>query len=313
MVYFSNFNNIVGYSKNKKIILYFVILYIMGDRSSFTQEARKQFNKQHANLLNNKHTTTVKNIQDLQELEKYMFNNLQSLNKSSSNSSQEAELIKKRIDELSAMRLTLFRDLKTMYKDTQKQTHHNRSNLADQITMTKVVENELDNAKKQLKILEQDRLNKKRLAELGEYEYDRYSSHKNIVKVMAYGAVGVLIFAFLSLRKQNFDKTERILKLIKNPKSALVKKQQGFYFYLHGLIQSQKNLTIAEKHFREALKLGLNMSHDVAMAKLSLAGIMMQKRRKREAQSLLTEAKSFDKHNMLTAQIKLMQEQMKRI
>jgi hypothetical protein len=168
----------------------------MGDSSSFTQESRNQFNKNHANLLNNKHTTTVKNIQDLQELEKYMFNNLQTLNRSGANSAQEAELIKKRINELSAMRLTLFRNLKTMYKDTQKQTHHNRSNLADQITMTKVVENELDNAKKQLTILEQDKLNKKRLAELGEYEFDRYSSHKNIVKVIAYGALGVLILAF---------------------------------------------------------------------------------------------------------------------
>ena len=130
----------------------------------------------------------------------------------------------------------------------------------------------------------------------------------SILLVVLYFKNEVLIFAFLSLRKQDFDRTERILKLI-----ALVKKQQGFYHYLNGLIQSQKNLTIAEKHFREALKLGLSMSHDIAMAKLSLAGIMMQKRRKREAQSLLTEAKSFDKHNMLTAQIKLMQEQMKRI
>ena len=103
------------------------------------------------------------------------------------------------------------------------------------------------------------------------------------------------------------------MKLIKNPKSALIKKQQGFFYYLHGLIQSQKNLTIAEKHFRESLKLGLSMKHDIAMAKLSLAGIMMQKRRKREAQSLLTDAKSYDTHNMLTAQIKLMQEQMKKI
>ena len=55
------------------------------------------------------------------------------------------------------------------------------------------------------------------------------------------------------------------------------------------------------------------MNHDIAMAKLSLAGIMMQKRRKREAQALLTDAKGYDKHNMLTPQIKLMQEQMKRI
>ena len=135
----------------------------------------------------------------------------------------------------------------------------------------------------------------------------------SIFLIVLYFKNEVLIFAFLSLRKQDFDKTERILRLIKHPKNVLVRKQQGFFHYLNGLIQSQKNLTIAEKHFREALKLGLSMSHDIAMAKLSLAGIMMQKRRKREAQSLLTEAKSFDKHNMLNAQIKLMQEQMKRI
>ena len=135
----------------------------------------------------------------------------------------------------------------------------------------------------------------------------------SIVLIILYFKNEVLIFAFLSLRKQNFERTEKILKLIKNPKSALIRKQQGFYHYLLGLIQSQKNLTIAEKHFRESLKLGLSMNHDIAMAKLSLAGIMMQKRRKREAQALLTEAKGYDKHNMLTAQIKLMQEQMKRI
>ena len=135
----------------------------------------------------------------------------------------------------------------------------------------------------------------------------------SILLIVLYFKNEVLIFAFLSLRNQNFDRTEKILKLIKNPKSALIKKQQGFFYYLHGLIQSQKNLTIAEKHFRESLKLGVSMKDDIAMAKLSLAGIMMKKRRKREAQGLLTEAKSYDTHNMLTAQIKLMQEQMKRI
>ncbi len=37
------------------------------------------------------------------------------------------------------------------------------------------------------------------------------------------------------------------------------------------------------------------------------AGILMQKRRKREATSLLNEAKKLDKHGMMTQQIKLMQ------
>ena len=70
---------------------------------------------------------------------------------------------------------------------------------------------------------------------------------------------------------------------------------------------------VAEKYFRKALKLGLNMDYDVAMAKLSLAGIAMQKRRKREATTLLSEAKKLDKNNMLTDQIRMMQQQMKRI
>ena len=55
------------------------------------------------------------------------------------------------------------------------------------------------------------------------------------------------------------------------------------------------------------------MSYDVAMAKLSLAGIMMQKRKKREAQELLTEAKKLDKQNLMSDQIKMMQQQLKKI
>ena len=123
----------------------------------------------------------------------------------------------------------------------------------------------------------------------------------------------MILMAFLRMRKQDMDGTERWLSKIKNPEAALTTKQQGYYNYLHGIIFSQKNLTQAEKYFRKALKLGLNMDYDVAMAKLSLAGILIQKRRKREATTLLQEAKKLDKNNMLTDQIKMLQQQMKKI
>lgn len=122
-----------------------------------------------------------------------------------------------------------------------------------------------------------------------------------------------ILLAFLRMRKQDMQGTEKWLQKIKNPESSLTQKQQGYYNYLFGIIFSQKNLTQAEKYFRKALKLGLNMDYDVAMAKLSLAGIAMQKRRKREATTLLQEAKKLDKNNMLTDQIKMMQQQMKKI
>ena len=123
----------------------------------------------------------------------------------------------------------------------------------------------------------------------------------------------IILLAFLRMRKQDLEGTEKWLSRIRNPEAALTTKQQGYYQYLHGIIYSQKNLTKAEKYFRKAIKLGLNMDYDLAMAKLSLAGIAMQKRRKREATTLLSEAKKLDKNNMLTEQIRMMQQQMKRI
>ena len=135
----------------------------------------------------------------------------------------------------------------------------------------------------------------------------------SLMMVLVYFKNEMIFLAFLRLRKQDFIGTERWLNKIKNPDSSLVRKQQGYFYYLHGIIQSQNNLTVAEKHFKKAIQLGLSMTHDLAMAKMSLAGIMMQKRRKRESTALLNEAKKLDKHGMLKDQIKMMQQQMKRI
>lgn len=123
----------------------------------------------------------------------------------------------------------------------------------------------------------------------------------------------MILMAFLRLRKQDFPGAKKWLDRIKNPETALTQKQQGYYWYLHGLMVSQTNITQAEKHFKKAIKLGLSMSQDLAMAKLNLAGIAMTKRRKREAQMLLAEAKKLDKHKMLDDQIKMMKQQMKKI
>ena len=123
----------------------------------------------------------------------------------------------------------------------------------------------------------------------------------------------MILLAFLRLRKQDFPGAKKWLDKIKNPEAALVKKQQGYFHYLHGLMISQTNITKAEKYFKKAIKLGLSMDQDLAMAKLNLAGIAMTKRRKREAQLLMTEAKKLDKHGMLAEQLKMMKQQMKRI
>lgn len=121
-----------------------------------------------------------------------------------------------------------------------------------------------------------------------------------------------ILLAFLRLRKQDFPGANKWLDKIKNPASALTKKQQGYYNYLKGIMVSQTNMNEAEKYFKTALNFGLSMDHDVAMVKLNLAGIAFSKRRKQEANKLLSEAQKLDKRGMLADQIKMMKQQMKK-
>ncbi len=121
-----------------------------------------------------------------------------------------------------------------------------------------------------------------------------------------------ILLAFLRLRKQDFPGASKWLDKIKNPQSALTRKQQGYYNYLKGLMVSQSNMNEAEKYFKNAVSLGLSMDHDMAMVKLNLAGIAFSKRRKQEAQRLIAEAQKLDKRGMLNDQIKMMKQQMKK-
>lgn len=132
------------------------------------------------------------------------------------------------------------------------------------------------------------------------------------VVVLLYFKNEYILLAFLKLRKQDFEGATLLLNKIKNPETALVRKQQGYYNYLNGIMLSQTNLNAAEKFLKKAVELGLNMDQDMAMAKLNLAGIAMSKNKKLEAEKLLGEAKKLDKQGMLKDQITMLKAQLKK-
>ena len=133
------------------------------------------------------------------------------------------------------------------------------------------------------------------------------------IPVFLYYKNEFILLAFLKLRKQDFPGAQKWLAYIKNPEAVLVRKQQGYFNYLHGIMLSQTNLLQAEKYFKKAIELGLSMNMDLAVCKLNLAGVAMTRRRKLEATNLLNEAKKLDKQNMLKDQITMMKEQMKKM
>ncbi len=122
-----------------------------------------------------------------------------------------------------------------------------------------------------------------------------------------------MLLALWHLRKQNMEKAEHQLDKIKRPEKTLVKGQLAYWYMLKGMAQSQHGLGKAESFLRKSLSTGLRMKHDQAMAKLQLAGIAIAKRRKREAMILMSDVKKLDTRGMLTDQVKMMKQQMKRI
>jgi hypothetical protein len=119
-----------------------------------------------------------------------------------------------------------------------------------------------------------------------------------------------MLIAQWYLRKDKMEKAEVFLGKITNYEKQLNRVQHGYYNLLLGLIESRKSPMKSEKYFKQALSLGLHMDHNVALAKLSLAGIAMGKRNKREATMFLAEAKKADKNKLLADQIKMMKDQM---
>lgn len=131
--------------------------------------------------------------------------------------------------------------------------------------------------------------------------------------VLSYFRNERILIAFWFIRKNNFERAKKVLSGIKSPDKSLTKGQRAYFYFLNGLMEAQSNMNKSESFMRKALNIGLRMKHDRAMAKLNLAGIAITKRRKREAMVLLSEVKKLDERGLLTEQVKMVKQQMKRI
>jgi cation transport regulator ChaC len=119
-----------------------------------------------------------------------------------------------------------------------------------------------------------------------------------------------MILALNQMRVGNTEKAYMYINRIKNPQ-FLPRKQHAYVIFLQAIMGAQ-NLGPAqsEQKLRKALALGLRTPEDNAMARMHLAGVCAQSGRRKEAMSLLSEAKKLDKSGMMKDQIKTMQQQL---
>ena len=89
-------------------------------------------------------------------------------------------------------RIRLMQQLKNISSQTQCSLASDRTALQDQLAMMMLAEDQLKTTEKQTQELINERNNKHRMIEITNYEYDRYSSHKDIFRTIAFCSLFVL-------------------------------------------------------------------------------------------------------------------------
>ena len=154
------------------------------------------FRTQCTDILSGRYLNLVANIKELQGFEQKQFNKLKALETSKASKTTQAEVVDQ-INKTASLREKLFKDLQLMLTQEQCTLSNDRYNLADQLSLLKVTEKQLNDIKFSVGALKQSKDNKLRMVQITNYELNRYNAHKNIFKNIAFCALGVLASVFL--------------------------------------------------------------------------------------------------------------------
>ena len=135
----------------------------------------------------------LNDIQKLQNIEKDLFSSLE-------NPQIQLEEIKKiisKINDVSQMRLNLYKILSTLNTNYSNSLTNSREVLSEQNTAVEIVEMELNRSKKRLAMIEEEKNNKIRLIEINTYYGESYDEHANMMKMIIYILIPIIGISIL--------------------------------------------------------------------------------------------------------------------
>ena len=145
-----------------------------------------EFSDKNFDNMNQSQAQTIKNIRELQAMGKDLYKKLDTSVGGEAISKQEARRLINRINELSTLRQNLFKNLKNMYSLLRNNVSNARQNLVNDLTNIGIVEGELNNAKKQIEVLQTEKNNKLRMVEINKYYSLNYQNHSGIMKIIIF-------------------------------------------------------------------------------------------------------------------------------
>jgi hypothetical protein len=149
---------------------------------------------QHFDSLQERNQQVLNNISQLQIQERELYKILDDVRL---NAEQKKYIINK-INEISQMRTNLYAGLKDMTSFYKENVSTSRNTLGQSIAAIDVLENQLNESKIKLNIIEDQKSNKQRLVEINTYFGKRYNAHSNLMKIIVFICIPVIILTVLA-------------------------------------------------------------------------------------------------------------------
>jgi hypothetical protein len=144
-------------------------------------------------------TKTLNTISELQQLEKQLYVDLEAAATDTSPQGRlKQQQIIKRINSLSETRINLFGTLKDLYQSTQNSVASSRKQLVDKMVVAKMMEEQLNNLKKNMEVIKGAKDNKLRMVEINTYYGKRYQAHTDLMKLIIIVCIPLLILSVLN-------------------------------------------------------------------------------------------------------------------
>ena len=137
-------------------------------------------------------------IQSLQTIEKDLYTNLETLSASGSLTTEISDKIIQQINEVSQMRVNLYQTLQNNYSLYKNNVSGIRDTIDEQTTAVNIVEKELNESKKRLKEMQDEKYNKLRYVEINTYYGKQYNSYTDIMKMIIYICIPIIILSILA-------------------------------------------------------------------------------------------------------------------
>lgn len=136
-------------------------------------------------------------LHSVQQNERYMYDRIRQINMAPVFDSQEKQNVIEQIRKMQLTRKALYTSLIEKYNQTNKVIEENEFEIKNGVKMIHMINEELDQIKNEIDEMDMIENRKERMTQVKNYEWKRYHSILNVLKIVAYILLSTTVTMFL--------------------------------------------------------------------------------------------------------------------